>query len=154
MEEPVLEVTDEARNVVASWLGISVTSDDEDDDGEDTNADLEKQRAPRLGLGAKFIPHKQVAKGPADKIAAAVKKGFERDQRLKNQDQAGSRDWRYQNISEEEEPSEEEEEDAGRGSIGGVSRVRAKANAFAQSTKRPAESEPVKKKKKKKKAKY
>ena len=58
--EETIEKSGEASSVVASWLGLD-SGDDSDDGDEDDDIDAEKfVRAPRLGLGAKFIPHKPV----------------------------------------------------------------------------------------------
>jgi len=59
-EQATVELSGEASSVVASWLGLD-SGEDSDESGDD-ELDSEKfVRAPRLGLGAKFIPHKKPA---------------------------------------------------------------------------------------------
>lgn len=61
-ESVPIELSGESSSVVASWLGL----ESGDDSDEDDDLDAEKfVRAPRLGLGAKFIPHKPVAEACA-----------------------------------------------------------------------------------------
>ena len=55
-EDHGVEIKQDALNVVDSWLGASSSNQEE----EAVKQPVFERRAQRLGLGAKYVPHKKV----------------------------------------------------------------------------------------------
>ena len=55
-EDHGVEIKQDALNVVDSWLGASSSNQEE----EEVKQPVFERRAQRLGLGAKYVPHKKV----------------------------------------------------------------------------------------------
>lgn len=55
-EDHGIEINQDALNVVDSWLGTSSSKQEE----AEVQQPVFERRAQRLGLGAKFVPHKKV----------------------------------------------------------------------------------------------
>lgn len=54
-EDHGAEIDQDALNIVDSWLGTSSSKQE-----EEVKQPVFERRAQRLGLGAKFVPHKKV----------------------------------------------------------------------------------------------
>ncbi|KAK8789504.1 hypothetical protein WA538_001045 [Blastocystis sp. DL] len=88
-EKQSVELNQDALDVVDAWLGTSTATT------ENTQPVFEK-RAQRLGLGAKFVPHKK-----KEEVNSVLKKKVLREKRRKKEKMLENRD--SSSDSEEEE---------------------------------------------------
>ena len=89
-----VEIDKNALDVVDSWLGATSPTE------EEVKQPVFEKRAQRLGLGAKFVPHKK-----QQDVPSVLKKKILREKRRKREQKLEERDVSSDSDSEEENMS-------------------------------------------------
>ncbi|CBK24556.2 uncharacterized protein [Blastocystis hominis] len=95
-EDHGVEIKQDALNVVDSWLGASSSNQEE----EAVKQPVFERRAQRLGLGAKYVPHKKKTEPPSVlKKKLLREKRRKREQRLEEAGDSSNSDSKEEGLS-------------------------------------------------------